>query len=263
MPAPHFQPRPHPQLFALLQRILERVQRDVPEAIGLTITVHGKRYSDGPMVAASWGAGSGIVGVQLSGLGGPLPDALRHEVPVLSLDLWTDDRWPDLTLEAVSRRAPPDRETWEAVRGAAAVPGLWEDDGNIVISCLLSRPATAGDVATLINYERLVNAAFVANSAENAAGIEDMLAVLQSRGAIEQAKGAMMGRVGCDAEEAWKVLRRASQDFNVKVRDLAVALIEHISGAPAEQPAFGTPIVPDLQTRLAAQKLWAALPGPR
>ena len=224
MPAPHFQPRQHAQLFALLQRILERVQRDVPEAIGLTITVHGKRYSDGPMVTAAWGAGSDIVAAQLSGLGGPLPDALRYEVPVLSLDLWTDDRWPDLTLEAVTQRAPEDRRTWEVVRGAVAVPGLWEDDGNIVISCLLSQPATAATVAALINYERLVNAAFVANAAENAAGIEDMLAVLQSRGSIEQAKGALMGRVGCDADQAWEVLRRASQDFNVKVRVLAVAL---------------------------------------
>ena len=263
MSAPHFQPRQHPQLFALLDRILERVHQDVPEALGLTISVHGKRYSEAPLVAAELGAGSDIVATQLSGLGGPLPDALRYEVPVLSLDLWTDDRWPDLTLEAVIRRAPQNRETWEAVRGVAAVPGLWEDDGNIVISCLLDRPATAATVATLINYERLVNAAFVANAAENAAGIEDMLAVLQSRGAIEQAKGALMGRVGCDAHQAWEVLRRASQDFNVKVRALAVALVEHISGAPAEQPEFAPPIVPDQQTRQAAQKLWAALPEPR
>lgn len=259
----HFQPRPHSQLSALLGRILERAHRDIPEAIGLTISVHGRRYRNGPAVAASLGAGAQIVAAQLSGLGGPLPDALRHEVPVLSLDLWTDDRWPDLTLEAVTARAQVQRATWEVVRGAAVVPGVWEEDGNIVISCLLDRPATAANVATLINYERLVNAAFVANAAENAAGIEDMLAVLQSRGAIEQAKGAIMGCIGCDAEQAWEVLRRASQDFNVKVRALAVALVEHISGAPAEQPAFGTPIVPDEPTRQAAQKLWASVPRSR
>lgn len=263
MSTTHFQPRPQPQLSALLQRILERAHRDVPEAIGLTISVHGRRYSSGPVVAASWGGGSEIVEAQLSGLGGPLPDALAHEVPVLSLELWSDDRWPELTLEAVTRRAPAPQATWEAVQGAAAVPGLWEDDGNIVISCLLDRSATAANVATLINYERLVNAAFVANAAENAAGIEDMLAVLQSRGAIEQAKGAIMGAVACDAEQAWEVLRRASQEFNVKVRALAVALVEHISGAPAEQPAFGTPIVPDEPTRQAAEKLWASLPRSR
>jgi hypothetical protein len=47
------------------------------------------------------------------------------------------------------------------------------------------------------------------------------------------------------------------------VRVLAVALLEHISGAPAEQPAFGTPIVPDQQTRQAAKMTWAALTTPR
>jgi hypothetical protein len=162
----------------------------------------------------------------------------------------------------MAARDPQDRKAWEQVRGAASVPGLWEDDGNIVISCLLNRPATAAIVATLINYERLVNAAFVTTAAEDAAGIEDMLTVLQSRGAIEQAKGAIMGRLGCDADQAWDVLRRTSQDFNVKVRALAVALLEHIGSAPVEQPVFGTPIVPDRQTRHAAEMMWAALSVP-
>lgn len=262
MPTPEFQPRKHPQLFALLHRILDRVRLEVPEAIGVTITVHGRRYADGPVVVAAWGIGSEIVSAQLSGLGGPLPDALRHEVPVLSLDLWEDERWPGLTLEAMAARDPQEREAWEQVRGAASVPGVWEDDGNIVISCLLNRPATAATVAALINYERLVNAAFVTTAAEDAAGIEDMLTVLQSRGAIEQAKGAIMGCLGCDADHAWDVLRQTSQEFNVKVRALAVALLEHVSGAPAEQPMFGAPIVPDQQTRHAAEMMWAVLRAP-
>jgi hypothetical protein len=247
----------------LLHRILERAHNDVPDALGLTVTVHGKRFGGGPVVAAAWGEGSDIVSAQLSGLGGPLPDALRHEVPVLSVHVWTDERWPELTLDAMVARAPQERETWDEVRGAVSVPGIWQDDGNIVVSCLLNRPGTAATVATLINYERLVNAAFVTTAAENAAGIEDMLTVLQSRGAIEQAKGAIMGCLGCDADQAWEVLQRASQDFNIKVRALAVALLEHISGAPAEQPAFTTPIVPDQQTRQAAELTWAALKTPR
>ncbi len=115
----------------------------MPEAIGLTITVHGTRFSDGPVVVAAWGAGSDIVSAQLSGLGGPLPDALRHEVPVLSLDLWTDDRWPDLTLEALAARDPARPGDLGADLRRRVRPGLWEDDGNIVISCLLDRPATA------------------------------------------------------------------------------------------------------------------------
>jgi hypothetical protein len=259
VPTPRFQSRKHPELFALLHRILERARCDIADAIGLTITVHGKRFTGGPIVLAAWGEGSDIVSAQLSGLGGPLADALVHEVPVLSLDLWTDERWPALSMAAMTARSPLDEDTWVNVHGAASVPGLWEDDGNVVISALLRTPATAATVAALINYERLVNAAFVTTAAENSAGIEDMLMVLQSRGAIEQAKGAIMARLGCDAEDAWGALRQVSQDSNVKVRALAIALLEHISGTPAEQPAFGAPITPDRQTRHAAQLLWISL----
>ena len=40
---------------------------------------------------------------------------------------------------------------------------------------------------------------------------------------------------------------------------LAVAFVEHLGGAPAEQPAVGAPIVPDEEARRAAQMLWAVL----
>jgi len=180
-------------------------------------------------------------------------------VPVLSLDLWTDDRWPDLTLAAMTDLVPQHESVWEQVHGSAAVPGVWADDATVVVSCTLSRPATAATVAALITYEQLVSAALITTAAENASAIADIITVLQSRGAIEQAKGALMGLVRCDAEHAWRMLRRASQEFNVKLRELAVALVEHISGAPAEQPDTGAPITPDERTREAARLMWAAL----
>ncbi len=48
---------------------------------------------------------------------------------------------------------------------------------------------------------------------------------LDSRDAIGQAKGILMARRGINAEEAFDVLRRTSQDLNVRLRDLAVTLI--------------------------------------
>jgi hypothetical protein len=99
----------------------------------------------------------------------------------------------------------------------------------------------------------------VTSAAEGDTGIADMLAVLQSRGAIEQAKGAIMGCLGCDAESAWSTLRRASHESNVKLRVLAVALVEHIGGAPAEQPGSSAPIQPDERAQKAARLLWAVL----
>ncbi|MFV1366337.1 ANTAR domain-containing protein [Mycolicibacterium elephantis] len=246
-------------MIALLQRVLERMQADLPESLGISVCVYDRHGGEGPSVIAALGIGEELVGAQLSGLGGPVADALSHQVPVLSLDLWTDERWPDLTLEAITAREPGLRSSWERVHGSAAAPGVWQDDATVVVACTLTEPATAATMTTLINYEQLVSAAFVSTAAKHASAFSDLLSVLQSRGAIEQAKGALMGRVGCDAEQAWNILRRASQQFNVKLRELAVALIEHISGAPAEQPRTPARIAPDQPARTAARLLWSAM----
>lgn len=220
--------------------------------------MHSKR--SGMTVLAARGVGSGYLEAQTRGLGGPIVVAVEHQVPVLSLDVWTDDRWPALTKEAVRASLDGSDDTLSQVLGAAAVPGVWEADETVVVSCFLRGPAQAATITTLIGYEQLITAAMVTSAAaEEGSEIADMLAVLQSRGAIEQAKGAIMGSLRCDAETAWATLRRASHESNVKLRTLAVALIEHIGGGPAEQPAAIAPIVPDGRARKAAALLWAVL----
>jgi hypothetical protein len=256
MPAPAFRPRESTARRELFDRILERVHHDLPDAIGLTVSVHSKR--DGARVLATRGIGAGYLQAQASGLGGPATVAVEHQVPVLSLNVWSDDRWPDLTL-AAARRWLPDCPDLDAARGAAAVPGVWQADETVVLSCLLTGPAQAATITTLIGYEQLITAALVTTGAEEGTEIADMLAVLQSRGAIEQAKGVIMGRLRCDAETAWSTLRRASHESNVKLRALAVALVEHVGGVPAEQPGGEPPIRPDERARKAAQLLWAVL----
>jgi len=74
----------------------------------------------------------------------------------------------------------------------------------------------------------------------------------------------VIGLLGCDADTAWATLRRASQEFNMKLRDFAVALIKYPGHAPAEQPARGKQIQPDPSARRTAELTWQALaqPGP-
>ena len=49
------------------------------------------------------------------------------------------------------------------------------------------------------------------------------------RAAIEQAKGILMGAEHCTAEDAFEVLRRASQRENVKLRTIAQRIVENAS----------------------------------
>ena len=249
MPAPAFHARAQAAQSELFERILERIHHDLPDALGLTISVHDKQ--DGHSLLAAHGIGSDFLEAQIAGAAGPVIDASEHQIPVLSPQLWDDDRWPALTERSES--------VWPQARGAVAVPGVWQADTTVVVSALLSRPATAATVITLIGYEQLISAAMVTSEAQDSTRIADMMAVLQSRGAIEQAKGAIMGLLRCDADTAWTTLRRASHESNVKLRVLAVAFVEHLGGAPAEQPAVDAPIVPDAEARRAAQMLWAVL----
>jgi len=52
-----------------------------------------------------------------------------------------------------------------------------------------------------------------------------LLEALESRDVIGQAKGVLMERRGLSADEAFDVLRRTSQDLNVKLREVAVTLV--------------------------------------
>lgn len=52
----------------------------------------------------------------------------------------------------------------------------------------------------------------------------------ESRAAIEQAKGILMAVYGVEEEEAFDLLRRASNDENIAVKDIADTLVEQISG---------------------------------
>jgi AmiR/NasT family two-component response regulator len=57
---------------------------------------------------------------------------------------------------------------------------------------------------------------------------------------IEQAKGILMARQGCGPEEAFDLLRRASQRFNVPARVLAARLVHEVQ-RPGPQAAPGAP----------------------
>ena len=76
-------------------------------------------------------------------------------------------------------------------------------------------------------------AGYAAVAVSNAADYHDAVdlaaqlqTALQSRAVIEQAKGMIMAERRCDADTAFKVLTRASQTQNMKLRRVAELLIE-------------------------------------
>jgi AmiR/NasT family two-component response regulator len=61
---------------------------------------------------------------------------------------------------------------------------------------------------------------------------------LESRAVIDQALGVIMATERCPHGRALELLRLASQNSNVKLRDLAATIVTGVSGEP---PRPGTP----------------------
>jgi GAF domain-containing protein len=70
--------------------------------------------------------------------------------------------------------------------------------------------------------------------------VDQFRIAIGSRSEIEQAKGILMARGHCDADQAFDILRRASQRQNVKLRDIAHTIVVHTAtgatgGSPEDQ----------------------------
>jgi hypothetical protein len=69
--------------------------------------------------------------------------------------------------------------------------------------------------------------------AETQAEVESALVqIAQTRSVIDQAKGMLMVATGCDAEDAFGILRKYSSHKNVKLNDLARRLVEASTSQP-------------------------------
>lgn len=86
--------------------------------------------------------------------------------------------------------------------------------------------------ATACDGQRLSTAAGSARNAALAAEVLELRAendqlrrALSSRAVIDQARGMLMALAPCSSERAWGVLVDVSQHCNVKLRDVAAALV--------------------------------------
>ena len=86
--------------------------------------------------------------------------------------------------------------------------------------------------------QRRISAGRTQREALHDSAFARLAARLESQPVIEQAKGILIAQVGCTPDEAFSMLRAASQRTNVRVRDLAQDIVdraasrEHASGWP-------------------------------
>ncbi len=144
---------------------------------------------------------------------GPCLDALRRNHTVVSEDLSTDERWTTWGPQVVERIGMLSTVSYR----------LYVTDKDLGALNLYGKEASAfsdEDIA-----DGLALAAHVGVALAAALEVQHLERALSGRTVIGQATGIVMERFDLDADRAFSVLSRMSQQKNVKIRDLAEQVV--------------------------------------
>ena len=200
-----------------LQRVADLAVRAIPacDAAGVSFSEQGRVETaavSGPLVTR-------VDEHQYATGQGPCLETLSTGEPTRSPSMGAETRWPAFTLLAAA----------EGVISALSIPLVF-GDGSAGALNLYSRVEsfTEHDQEIGLGFAPPASAA-VANARAYAKAqelIEQLEQALQSRDVIGQAKGIIRARQGCSDVEAFDLLRSISQHRNVKLRDIAQAIVD-------------------------------------
>lgn len=170
--------------------------------------------------------GIALDGIQTGSDEGPCLDAIRTGEVTATADLTNDERWPTY--------GPRAAET-AGVLSSLALP---LHDGTRTVGALnlfADRLDAFSDVGSDPDAEAVASilAAHATPALLAALHRKDMQAALASRDVIGQAKGMLMARSRLDEDEAFELLKRASQRMQVKLAEVARRLV---AGELGEEP---------------------------
>lgn len=185
---------------------------------GILLT-HGRYRLETP--AATGPIVGEVHGLQVRFDEGPCLDALEGTGTYLVRETGSDERWPswgpavaDLGVHsALGVRLATRARQYGSLNFYGRRPGMFTED----------------DVAVAEAFARHAAVAFASTREE-----EGLKTAIDARKVIGQAQGLLMGNYGLDPDRAFELLRRLSQEENVKLRTVAERLVlEHEREHPA------------------------------
>jgi len=188
------------------------------------------------MIAASSEQAQLLELFQLQNHEGPCLDCYRTGLAVVHPDLATINPWPRFGAVALKAGLP----------SVHAFPMRLRDRvlGTLNLFMAEARPLSAPDVAMA---QALAHAATIAILQDHASRdarttVGQFQHALNSRVAIEQAKGVLSERAGITMDEAFARLRAHARAHNLKLSSLAASLVERsLAGAPLSELTQPTP----------------------
>jgi GAF domain-containing protein len=157
---------------------------------------------------------------------GPCVDAGRGGVFLRVDDMRTEERWPDY-VEHLLKTTP--------VLSSLSIPLPYQGSSIGALnnySTQASAFATPESLAAGLEVAEYVAVAVANADAHWQLGEQarNMRLAMESRAVIEQAKGVLMAQRKVDADVAFEILREASQRYNRKLRDIALGIVDSVSG---------------------------------
>ncbi len=219
-------------LAELLQRVvvLARHTVDGAHSVSITVAENGKFLTSN----ATEDEALTIDEAQYAGDDGPCLQAMRGASQLQLLVRQDEGRWPRVVAKAKEVGVMSVLST-PLVRGAGAAIGALNIYGRE------DRPFDDGDQRTAELIGELA-----AILVENALALvtatelnEQLRHAVASREIIGGAKGIIMERESCTRDEAFEVLRRASQRENRKLRDLAEDLVVSVEARQGQERPRG------------------------
>jgi GAF domain-containing protein len=207
-------------LTEVLTDIIEIAARGIPgaEASSITLLRDDKAYTAAHFGEMALAADE----LQYEHGYGPCMDAGRGGVPLRIDDMRTEQRWPHYVAHLL--QATP-------VLSSLSIPLPYQGSSIGALNNYSTKPGAFASVESLRAASDIaaVVAVAVANADAHAQMFDEarnMRIAMESRSTIEQAKGVLMAQRHVDADQAFEILREASQRYNRKLRDIAFGIVE-------------------------------------
>lgn len=204
-----------------LQRVVEVAASVIEPQISVGVTV--VRDGHPATVASSDAAAARYDEVQYGQGEGPCLMAIRTNQTVRVEDLTTDDRFGNYRAHALAL----------GIRSALAMPLDGGKDAVGAINMYSTSPYTFDDREQAEGERFAAEAsralALAVRLTQHIQMTDQLQAALTSRTVIDQALGIIMGQNQCSAEEAFAILRTASQNRNVKLRVVAQEMVNAVN----------------------------------
>lgn len=211
-----------------LQKIVKLAELAVDgcEAAGIMVSASGTLTT----AAASRPLAIEIDQIQIDANEGPCLAAAIQGTTSYTHDLLDDLRWPAFAAAAAAA----------GIRTVLAYPLSVDRPSSLALYARLPEAFGATDRAQGLLFATLARLALdsATKSAADAIRAHNLGEALRTRELIGQAQGILIERDRITAGQAFEVLRRASRNMNIKLREVAETLVE-TGETPPDQPRTG------------------------